>query len=449
MIRTIIIAVLVLALVGTGFWGVSQANENEALKNSTENNYQRAFHDLAFHLDQLEDEVGSTLAMNSRKQLSSSMAEVWRITSLAQSELGQLPLGIMNLNETEELLYNIGDFSYNTSVRDLEDEPLTDKEYKRLEKFYNESGEIKNDLRKLQASTLKENWKWNDAETAMNMNDNPEDNSIVNGFQLIDEKVKGYAETDWGAENGFTPDVDEKLAETLSGKEYTEEEAVEKAKEFIGLPDDMEATVEPLGEGVAYEGYSMKIKEPEGEADISLDMTKKGGHPLWFLQSRPIDEPEISLNEASEKAAEFLDRNGFENMQVLDSKQYDTVGTFLFAPVVDNTRIYPDSVMMEIALDDGEVVGFKGADYVANHRDRGEFTPAITEEEAKEKVNPKVDIMESSQALIFNKADKEVLCYEFIGRLNDDTFKIYINADNGDEELVQKMSNAEPVYDTM
>ncbi|HWJ80545.1 MAG TPA: germination protein YpeB, partial [Niallia sp.] len=43
--------------------------------------------------------------------------------------------------------------------------------------------------------------------------------------------------------------------------------------------------------------------------------------------------------------------------------------------------------------------------------------------------------------------NKEVLCYEFIGTLDNDTYRIYINAENGIEEKVEKLKNAEPVYE--
>ncbi|MFZ4452255.1 germination protein YpeB [Salibacterium aidingense] len=450
MIRNVLIGVLAAALIGTGIWGANQAEQKESLLLNNENNYQRAFHDLTFHIDQLQDEVGTTLAMNSKKQLSSSLAEVWRISSIARNELGQLPLGMMALHETEELLNKIGDFSYKTTIRDLGNDPLSDKEYEKLQKYYDQSGEIKNDLRKLQASSIKDQLKWTEAEEAMSGSNEPMDNSIVNGFQTIDEKAKGYAETEFGPNEQINPDVDEKIAETVSGKAaVSKEQAAKKAKQFLGLPDSMNVDVSELEKGVAFEGYSLTIEEPEGEDTIYLDMTKKGGHTLWFLQSRPVDEPEISLNKASQKALEFLEGNGFEDMEMIDGKQYDTIGTFKFAPVVDDVTIHPETVYIEVALDDGEVVGYKGAEYIVNKKERKELSPSITEEEAAEQLNPNVNVMEQKLAVIQNEEEEDVLCYEFLGTINDDTYRIYINAENGDEEKVEKMKHAEPVYDTM
>src|SRR5690606_11680753 len=96
-------------------------------------------------------------AMNSRKQLSPSLAEVWRITSEARGDVGQLPLALLPFNKTEEFLSNIGDFSYRVAVRDLDKEPLSDEEVKTLKKLYKNSGEIKQELRKVQSVALENN----------------------------------------------------------------------------------------------------------------------------------------------------------------------------------------------------------------------------------------------------------------------------------------------------
>ena len=58
--------------------------------------------------------------MNSRSSLSPALADVWRLTSEARSDVGQLPLTLMPFNKTEEFLANIGDFSYRATIRDLE-----------------------------------------------------------------------------------------------------------------------------------------------------------------------------------------------------------------------------------------------------------------------------------------------------------------------------------------
>lgn len=54
--------------------------------------------------------------------------------------------------------------------------------------------------------------------------------------------------------------------------------------------------------------------------------------------------------------------------------------------------------------------------------------------------------MEDGLAIIINDIGEEVLCYEFLGTIKNDTYRIFINAESGHEEKVQKLKNAEPMY---
>lgn len=200
------------------------------------------------------------------------------------------------------------------------------------------------------------------------------------------------------------------------------------------------------GDGLEYPAYSMVIDDPDHETNYHMDMSVMGGHPIWFMQDRQINEQNISLNEASEKAEKFLEEHGFKGMQLSDSRQYDSVGLFEYVFLDDNVRAYTDSVMMGVALDDGDVISFEAKDYLIHHKERDLDEPKLTAEEAYEKVNPRLEIMEDHIALIENELDEEVLCYEFYGVLNDETYRVFINAADGQEEKVERMQQSETVY---
>ena len=85
---------------------------------------------------------------------------------------------------------NIGDFSYRTAVRDLDKEPLNDKEYTNLESLYKQAGEIQDELRKVQYTALKNNLRWMDVEMALASNDENTDNTIIDGFKTVEKTVQ-------------------------------------------------------------------------------------------------------------------------------------------------------------------------------------------------------------------------------------------------------------------
>lgn len=177
-----------------------------------------------------------------------------------------------------------------------------------------------------------------------------------------------------------------------------------------------------------------------------MDITEKGGYPIWVIENRPVNKQNISLNEATMRGLQFLKQHKFNNFELYESTQYDHVAMLTFVTAKDGVRIYPESIKMKIALDDGNIIGFSARDYLSSKRERTIPKPAISIEQARKKMNPNVTIMEERKAIIMNNMNEEVLCYEFLGTLGDDTYRIFINAQNGIEEKVEKLQNPEPVY---
>lgn len=449
LIRSVLIGLLTIGIVATGFWGYTEHQEKNAILMNAENSYQRAFHQLTYHIDQLNDEIGTVLAMNSRKQLSPSLAEVWRITSQARGDVGQLPLALIPFNKTEEFLSNIGDFSYRVAVRDLEKEPLSKEEEKTLKTLYKNSSEIKKELRKVQSLVIDNNLRWMDVESALAAEKQPLDNTIIDGFKTVEKNIEGYSEVNWGAEMDQRLEKKDNLFKNIKGENISEQKAQDIAKKFVNLHREADVTVEKTGKNADYPAYNVTIHDPDRKNEIRMDISQKGGHPIWMLNPRDVDESKMGLNKASEKAKAFLKKQGFNNMSLSESNQYDNVGVFTFVHEHDNVRVYPDAIALKIALDNGEVIGFDGLKYLSSHQERTFTKPKISKNEALKQVNKNVDIQEDHLSLIENDVGDEVLCYEFLGTMDEDTYRIFINALNGEEEKIEKLHKAEPIYQSI
>ncbi len=96
--------------------------------------------------------------------------------------------------------------------------------------------------------------------------------------------------------------------------------------------------------------------------------------------------------------------------------------------------IYPDLIKLKIALDTGEITGMEAKTYLSNHTKRDIPEPKISMEEARKKINGKMEVLSSGLAIIPTNYNKEIFCYEFKGKLNDKDFLVYINAETGEEE---------------
>ncbi|PLS16370.1 germination protein YpeB [Bacillus sp. M6-12] len=456
MVRNIIIAALSIALVVTGYWGYQERqakNQESQAKNAVlvhaENNYQRAFHDLSYQVDILHDKIGTSLAMNSRTSLSPCLTDIWRITSEAQNDVGQLPLSLMAFSKTEEFLSKIGDFSYRTAIRDLEKEPLTDKEYGNLQSLYKQSADIQTEIRKVQHVALQNNLKWMDVEMALSDDEEKSDNTIVDGFKTVEKKVSGYSQANEMDPTFTSYEQKENNFKNLTGKEISKKEAASIATRYAKAEKGTKVKVEENKKGSEFGFYSVSLTDARKESEVNMDITKKGGYPIWFINTRDVNKSKISLNEASNHAKAFLKQNKFENLELYESAQYDNIGLFNFVTVEQGARIYPDSVKVKIALDDGSIIGFSADEFLKSNKQRKIGTPVLSEEAARKKISSKVQVMEHRLSVINNNTQEEVLCHEFLGTIGDDTYRIFINAKTGDEEKVEKLENAEPIYENI
>ncbi|SDD46996.1 spore germination protein [Terribacillus halophilus] len=442
MYKWVIIGVLALALTGTAIWGMNERQEKNDIRMQAENNYQRSFHELTYRIDTLHDKIGATLAMNSRDSLSPQLAEIWRLSSEAHTDVGQLPLALMPFEKTEKFLTNIGDFTYKTAVRDLDKEPLSEEEMQRLEKLHDNAGQIKDELRNVQNTVLGNNLHWSDVEMALS-DDEPDhsDNAIISSFETVENSSGGFNE-EKDFNNGALPASNEEHKfEGVTGERINQKQAKTIAAKAFDLNSISGITGGKSGKGSDVPLYSLSYKK-DGESGYA-DISQKGGHILTLMMQRDREDPKLGLHDAQQKAQDFLVKQKLTEMEMVQSSQYDSVGIFFFVPVQDDVRIYADIVQVKVALDNGDILGYNARDYFMNHHERDIAKPKLTEEQATEKLNQNVQVQETHLALIENDTHEETLVYEIMGTRNDETYRIYVNADTGQEEEIEKQTTTE------
>lgn len=449
MIRNIVIVVLGIVVIAVGYWGYQEHQEKNAVSIQAENHYQQTFHDLAYHVDQLHDKIGTALAMNRGDAMAPALQEVWRLTSQAHGEVGELPLTLMPFNDTESFLANIGNFSYDVSARDLDNKPMTNKEYKTMQNLYKQSSDIENQLRGVQATVMKDHLQWTDVKMALANEKEPSDHSIIDGMKTVDHKVQGYDNINWGPEISHLSNTKENLYKKIKGDKISKQEAKQATRKFFGFKKDVAMNVKTTGKHTDYDAYSISMENPKNGANIQMDVSKAGGHPLWMMQDndKKTAKAKIGLNKASNLAGKFLREHGKKHMTMTQSDQYDDVGVFTFVKKKNNVRIYPESIRLKVSLGNGNIVGYDATNYIAFHKKRDlNKKPSLSKKEARKNVNSNLDVKEVRMADITNDTGKEVLCYEILGTMNNDTYQIFINADSGRGEKVKKLDNPKPIY---
>lgn len=440
-VTRVLFPVAVVALAGAGMWGYQENNEKNSILIKAENQYQRAFHDLNYHVDKLHDELGKSLVINSRRQITPCLTNVWRLAYAAQSDVGQLPLTLMPFNNTEEFLSNVADFSYSVAVRDLDKQPLSQKEYKTLETLYKHSTDIQQQLDHVQTKVIDKRLRWMDVESALASDDKQTDNTIIDGFKTIDKRVQEYPEVDWGTTVQSVDHKRKQRIKGIQGQKISKEEAKNTALKFVGLQNKgVNVVVDDNGKTEEYTAYSVRITGKPLKSPINLEVTKRGGKVIWLLNEHQVKQERLSLDQAQANAAKFLRAHGYPNMVAAEIDSYGGLGVFVFVPEDNGVRIYPDAVTVKVALDSGDVIGFHAVEYLFNHKPRKIAQPKISQAEARKMVNPHARVAETRLAIIEGKNDgKEVLCYEFVASMKNDMYQIFINAQTGEEEEIVKI----------
>ncbi|MEK3881479.1 germination protein YpeB [Paenibacillus sp. PL2-23] len=442
-LSSIMFPILVVMLIGTGYWGYQEHQEKNSILIKAENQYQRAFHDLTFHVEKLHEQLGNTLAVNSTSNdyHRKGLVNVWRLTSQAQNEISQLPLSYLPFNEAEDFLSRISNFAYKTAVRDLTKHPLSDSEYQTLQALYQKSDEIAKDLLSMQEDVLHNNLRWMDVEIAIAADQSESGNIIVDGLRGVNEKIGAYPELDWGP--SVNSIYEKRTIKLLSGEQVSSEQVRQKAAEFMKI-DPSQVNVTENGKGTEYSSYSAVVFPDDPSRKVQMDFTQRGGGQLiWFMKFRDLGPAKVSLEQAKAAADKLLEEHGFTNMRAVSYDMYDDSGTFTYVSTQNGVLIYPDRLTVKVALDNGEAVGLQASDYVYEHRERELPSPILGKDEARQAINPAMDISKVQLALIDGDLGEEVLCYEFTGQINGALYRIYINAESGIEESIELMNEGD------
>ena len=434
-----LLPVLVISLVVVGYWGYSEYKISNTLYNNSESQYQRAFYELSYYIDSVEDELGKSIAVSTPGQIRRSLANVWRLSYAAQSRVGQLPLGTMEFTETEDFIARVADFSYRAAIRDLDNDPVSDEEWETLKTLYQCSLKIQGQMNTLHNEVINKQLRWTDFElNYVNLDENI-DNPIVKNFNSLEDEVTQFPEVLWGTGiDSINQIKQEKIKRVSNGEIFSEKMIKDKVVKFLDLEPDKQFKIIKNPDGGEYVTYSVYVTYSD-ENIIYLDITEVEGNILWLLHDRVVGKPAIDLQEAESKAVEYLKKLDVENVIATNIDDYENIAIISFASYENNTVIYPDTITVKIALDNGEIIGFSSIEYLLNHnkRDLGEIK--LTIDEAKKKLNPKLQVEEQRLAIIEADDGIEVLTYEFIGTIDENTYKIFLNVESGLEEKVEKV----------
>ncbi|OPZ72429.1 MAG: Sporulation protein YpeB [Firmicutes bacterium ADurb.Bin456] len=366
--------------------------------------------------------------------------------AFAQSNLSQLPLGKAMANRTSKFLTQVGDYADSLARQISRGEAINTDQWDSLNNLYHQSLDLNQELQGISYKVAQNNFYF--SELVRQVRKNLQENSggtTRSDLQALDQRMQSYPALIY--DGPFSEHLEKAEPRVLSGQvEIDRNEAVNRALAFVDKQPDLNYRAIVTGEtNGRIPAYRVEVSTGEDDAGTrtQLDVSRQGGRVIWMIQPRLPGEPEISIDEARQKAVRFLRERDFGEMKATYFIQRENAVTFNFAAVQEGVTLYPDLVKITVALDNGEVTGAETTGYLMSHRKRNLPGIRISRERARGVINPRLEVTGGKLALIPVGASEEKLTYEFQGRLGDETYLIYVNAGNGREENVLKLIETE------
>lgn len=428
---------LILILV-LGAWGYRQYIEKISYHRFLQAQYDRSFYQLVSNVENIETSMGKLMVASSEKTIIPILDEIWREAFSGQEHLNQLPIGQPEIDNTSKFLTQIGDYAYSLTKKVASGQKLSQQDLATLTKLQNYAvflGKNLQDLRKkIQGGYELGNLRQKGSQKMGKI-----DSKILNvKMSRVNQTMTNYPTLIY--DGPFSESLAKITPKGLVGAEISYDRAVQIAKDFYGKPVESQNKYSPNNGEI--KAYGIELKSP-GKLPVYINVSQKGGHVVWMMDQRTVNKINISRSQALKYAKKFLEKHGFKNMENTYFMKADGSVQFNFVPVQNGVYLYPDILKVKVALDSGDIIGFDATAYYINHTERKLEKPKLTEKEAEQKVSKNLKIEGRRLTLIPLESGKEVLAYEFKGTYKGDTFYVYINALNGNEEKILKVIRTE------
>ena len=441
--------VIIVVLLATTIFGAYQYNMAMRLRQQLNNAYNKAFYELVGYIKNVEVMLMKARMTSSPELTAATLSDVWRESFCAASNLGQLPLSVGVLSNTEKFLTQVADLSKSMVKQNTNGNSIDEEQMKTLANLHSFSVNLEKGLLEMQQDLSNGNLKWENVagEEQKEMKEISED--MPKTFTGINDQFEEMPTLIY--DGPYSEHMQNRKALGLSGNKVTENQAIEKLNKFMG--DGTVRNITKLADNnngiINTYNFKAELAGKQKESVIEADVSVIGGNVVWYLYNRETGDKTIDINKAMEISAKFLKERNYSNMKQSYYMQNDGIATINYAYTENNITYYPDLVKVKVALDNGEIVGFEANGYLMNHTKRNFGTPKLTEAQAREKVVRGENIKSSGLAVIPTNYGTEILCYEFTGKVEDKDFLVYINANTGAEEEVLIIINSDEGILTM
>ena len=471
---------VVAALVALIFTTRAQADEIEKARTRLNDTCSKSLEDLVTITNELKNALGKVQVVNSQKQYTMLLSQIWRSAGEAVNALGNLPSNFAHVSEANAFLVQTGDYAHTLLDKCATGQLPTEQDRAQLTALYQACSQLYDKLEQANrqgvdfAGLIESNDYYADEGSSWLQlgSKTPADAGEGSTDAGNTSDAQGGTESGTGQDNTvpekmyptliydgpFSDSTEKAQPKGLGSGEVDENAANWKAREFLGDLLGGNLTYVGRAEGrIPVHVFSGTTKD--GRV-IDIEITVTGGQCRLMRISKPseqgstpvgeeqaeVDTPkpdEETGHKLAQIGKDFLKAKGYESMESTYAQYYGGTAVINYAFVQDGVLVYPDLIKVWVEVNTGGIVGFEANNYLFSHVQRTIEKPSISEEEARAKVNPDLTVESVRVALIPKGLLEEKLCYEFKCTYNNESYIIYINAMTGVEEQVYKIIDSQ------
>jgi len=412
-------------------------------KTELEYTYRRALNDLTDYVSDMEHTLRKSAYASTPTLRGDISAQLVEQSGGAKASMAILPFSNEKSERISRFVSQIGDYAMFLSRKTLQGQKIEAGDIENLENMEKYTVKLYEALYEVQAHLSVS--KAEIGKTRELLNNVDEINNLPSFDDSLDEIAKEFSEFPSLLYDGpFSDHIMQQESLYLGDKpETNKEKAAKKAAEFL------ECDVSELTESGTHESTLAAYVFTKDNSRVNV--TKRGCEISYFKKTDPIENNNLSYEQALEKASGFLRENGIDSFKESYFVLNDNMCTINFSYLIkkegqqkNDVICYPDLIKVVIELDEGGMVEYDATGYLMNHHERDVGEEKLSLEEAKKSVSSALEIKGHEMAVIPTPGLDEVYCYEFTCKDKKGTdILLYVNAETGMEEQLYILTHSD------
>lgn len=435
------VVAVALLLAATGYWGYRQNQERQQLEVYLGNQYKESFYNLVDRVENMTVLLGKGTVSQGKENLVSLLANLYREAMSAQGELNRMPVSNATLMKTSKFLSQVGDYSLALTRENIRNDKITPAERDKLQSMRQQCANLSQALLDLEGDVNEGTIKFAElVRGARRTVEEADNNLLAENFKTLEEPNEPGPTLIY--DGPFSDHIEQETPKGLTGRTITKEDARDIAQDFPDYAGNPDLVIKDLGTARGkIEAYQFSV-QPNGDDKnhTTIDISKKGGHVVFYLNPRDVNDRKIDRSEASRKGETFLKEHGLTNMVSTYSWIENNVLTVSYAYKQDDVIIYPDLIKLKIAMDNGQVIGYEALGYLMSHRKRNLPKPKVKENEIHERLDDgEMEVQSIRLTLIPTPGLYEVLTWEARIQKEEETYLMYYDVETGEERNILRV----------